>query len=267
MTGAVRSADGTSIAFDAWGAGRPLVIVDGATSHRAVNPLGAEIGQELADAFRVYAYDRRGRGESTDTQPYTIEREIEDIAALIADGGGPAVVLGFSSGAVLAMDAVAAGLPVSHLALFEPPFVVDDVRPPLPVDYVEQLDRAVGEGRRDDAAALFMTAAAGMPPEAVEGMKQSPYWPPVVEVAHTIGYDGRIMGTTMSGHPLPTDRWAAITAPTLVMYGERTWPALLEGAKAAAEVLPTAKLLPVDGEQHSAPAHVLAPALRAFVGA
>ncbi|GAB3896020.1 hypothetical protein GCM10029964_076780 [Kibdelosporangium lantanae] len=144
MAGTARSADGTTIAFDVWGAGRPLVIVDGATSHRAVNPLGAEIGKELADSFKMYAYDRRGRGESGDTQPYAVEREIEDIAALIADGGEPAVVLGFSSGAVLAMDAAAAGLPISHLALFEPPFVVGDVRPPLPADYVEQLDRAVG---------------------------------------------------------------------------------------------------------------------------
>ncbi|GAB3896015.1 hypothetical protein GCM10029964_076770 [Kibdelosporangium lantanae] len=111
-----------------------------------------------------------------------------------------------------------------------------------------------------------MTAAAGMPVEAVEGMKQSPYWAPVVEVAHTIAYDGRIMGTTMSGGPLPGDRWSAVTVPALVMYGERTWPALVAGAKAAAEVLPTARLVAVDGEQHSAPAHVLAPVLREFVG-
>jgi pimeloyl-ACP methyl ester carboxylesterase len=186
---------------------------------------------------------------------------------LIADGGGPAVVLGFSSGAVLAMDATAAGLPISHLALFEPPFVVNDARPPLPGDYVERLDRAVAEGRRDDAVALFMTAAVGMPPEAVEGMKQTPYWPSLVEIAHTIAYDGRIMGTTMSGNPLPTDRWAAITIPALVMYGERTWPTLVDGAKAAADALATARLLPVDGEEHTAPADVLAPVLREFAGA
>ncbi|WP_214415081.1 alpha/beta fold hydrolase [Sphaerisporangium fuscum] len=263
--GTVRSKDGTKIAFDAWGTGRPLIMVDGATAHRAVNPVYAEVGRLLADEFRVYAYDRRGRGESTDTAPYAVEREIEDIAVLIADaGGGPAAVFGGSSGAVLALDAAAAGLPISHLALFEPPFVVDDSRPPLPVDYVERLDAAVAEGRPGDAAALFMTAAVGLPEEAVAGMRRSDFWPAVEAVAHTIAYDGRIIGTTMSGAPLPAGRWAAIGVPVLVMHGTATMPWLITAAQALAGLLPTATLLPVPGENHATTADVLASALRQF---
>lgn len=259
----VTSADGTTIAFDAYGTGQPLILIDGATAHRAVNPLNGEVGQLLSDEFRTYAYDRRGRGASGDTAPYAIQREIEDIAALIEDAGRPAILFGWSSGALLALDAAAAGLPLAGVVLFEPPVVVDDVRPPLPSDYVEQLDAFVAAGRRDQAAELFMTAAAGMPPEAIPGMKQSPYWAPVEEVAHTIAYDGRIMGTTMSGNPLPPDRWSDVKVPVLVLYGDRTWPALSAGAKAVAEHLP-APLRAITGENHGTEAATLAPVLREF---
>ncbi|MEV0585204.1 alpha/beta hydrolase [Nonomuraea sp. NPDC050310] len=262
--GTVKSKDGTTIAFDVWGEGRPLIIVDGATAYRGVNPLNAEVAGLLSDEFRVYAYDRRGRGESGDTPPYAIEREIEDIAALIDDAGAPAMVFGWSSGAVLTLDAAAAGLPITHVGLFEPPFVVDDSRPPLPGDYVERLDAAVAAGRPGDAMELFMTAAVGGSAEDVAGFRQTPYWSTFEAVAHTIAYDGRIMGTTMSGAPLPAGRWAAITAPVLVMHGLDTMPWLVTGARAAAEALPTAELRAVPGENHGTTADVLAPQLRQF---
>jgi pimeloyl-ACP methyl ester carboxylesterase len=260
----VRSKDGTTIAFDAWGDGQPMILIDGATAHRAVNQTHAEVGQLLSDEFRVYAYDRRGRGESTDTAPYAVEREIDDLAALIADAGAPAVLSGQSSGAVLALDAAAAGLPVTRLALFEPPFVVDDSRPPAPADYVERLDECIAGDRRGDAAELFLTAGVGLPADAVAGIRQSPYWPVLEAVAHTIAYDGRIMGTTLSGAPLPRDRWAAVTVPVLVMHGTGTEPWLIAAARALAELLPTASLQAVPGQQHSAAADVLAAALRQF---
>ena len=260
----LKSADGTTIAFEAWGEGRPLIMVDGATAHRAVNAANAEVAKLLSDEFRVYAYDRRGRGESTDTAPYAIQREIEDLAALIEDAGQPAIVFGWSSGSLLALDAAAAGLPISALALFEPPVVVDDSRPPLPSDYVEQLDAFVAAGQRDKAAELFMTAAAGMPAEFVAGIRQSPFWAPVEDIAPTISYDGRIMGTTMSGNPLPADRWAAIDVPVLVMHGDKTAPWLISGAEAMAAHLGTATLKPVPGENHSTEPSVLAPVLRQF---
>lgn len=262
--GTVRSKDGTKIAFDVWGEGKPLIMIDGATAHRATNPINAEVGRLLSDEFRVYAYDRRGRGESTDTSPYAVEREIEDVAALIADAGAPAMVFGWSSGGILALDVAAAGLPITHLAVFEPPFVVDDSRPPVPADYVERLDASIAAGRPGDAVELFMTAAVGGSAEDVAGMRQSPFWPALEAVAHTIAYDGRILGGTMSGAPLPRDRWAAITVPTLVMHGIDTIPWLTTGPRALAELLPTATLLPVPGENHGTTADVLAPTLRDF---
>jgi len=266
MSAAV-SADGTVIAFSAWGEGEPLIIIDGATAYPAINPTNEEVGRLLTDRFRTHAYDRRGRGQSTDTAPYAIEREVEDLAALIDVAGGPVTVFGWSSGAVLALDAAAAGLPIARLALFEPPFVVDDSRPPLPADYVARLDAAVAAGRPGDAAALFLTAAAGLPAEAVDGIRQSGFWPVMEAVAPTIAYDGRIMGTTMSGGPLPRDRWAAVKVPTLVMHGTGTFPFIVTAARALADLLPTATLRPVPGEQHPAPADVLAGALREFADA
>ena len=184
--GRVLSADGTAIGFDAWGDGPPLIMIDGATAYRAMSQTAAQVGALLRGDFRTYAYDRRGRGESGDTPPYAVQREIEDVAALIDEAGGPAFVCGFSSGAVLALDAAAAGLPITRLALFEPPFVVDDSRPPLPADYVERLDAAVADGRPGDAAELFLTAAAGLPPEAAAGVRQSDFWPVMEAVAPTI---------------------------------------------------------------------------------
>ena len=260
----VTSADGTTIGYDTWGDGQPLIMVDGATAYRAVSQTSGQVGALLRRDFRTFAYDRRGRGESGDTPPYAVQREIEDLAALIDEAGGPAFVCGFSSGAVLALDAAAAGLPITRLALFEPPFVVDDSRPPGPADYVERLDAAVAAGRPGDAVELFMTGAVGMPAGAVAGLRQSPFWPALEGVAPTIAYDGRIMGSTMSGRPLPADRWAAVSVPTLVMYGRGTEPWLIAAARALAGLLPTASLRAVEGAQHNAEPEVLAPELRQF---
>lgn len=258
------SADGTVIAFDAWGEGEPLIIIDGSTAYPAINPLNAEIAKLLDGEFRTYTYDRRGRGDSTDTPPYAVEREIEDLAALIEIAGAPATLFGWSSGAVLALDAAAAGLPVRRLALFEPPFLVDDSRPPVPDDYVARLEAAIAEGRPGDAFAIFLIDATGATPEQVEELRKADFWPVMEAVAPTLSYDGRIMGSTMSGNPLPKDRWAAVTVPTLVMHGTDTFPGLVPGARALGELLPNATVREVDGQQHSAPAHVLAAELRAF---
>jgi pimeloyl-ACP methyl ester carboxylesterase len=264
MMGRTHSADGTTIGFDAWGDGQPLIMVDGATGHLAMSQLPGQVAELLGTEFRVYAYDRRGRGESGDTAPYAPQREVEDLAAMIEEAGSSALVCGFSSGAVLALDAAAAGLPIAKLALFEPPFIVDDSRPPLPADYVERLDAAVASGRPCDAAEIFLTAAIGLPAEAVGGMRESPFWPALEAVAHTIAYDGRIMGTTMSGAPLPADRWASLSVPALIMDGNGTEPWLMTAARALADLLPTAGLQVVDGAQHTVAAEVLAPALREF---
>lgn len=266
--GTVTSADGTTIAYTAWGGGDPIIIVDGATAYRATTPENAQTAELLADEFLVINYDRRGRGESGDTPPYAVEREFEDLAAIIeqAGGGRPATVFAWSSGALLVLNAAQAGVPVARLALFEPPVVVDGSRPPLPADYVERLDAAVADGRPGDAVALFFTAAVGMPDEMVTGIRDAAdMWAGLEAVAPTIAYDGRQLGDTMSGQPLRADGWDRVDAPVLVLRGEATWPFLITGASAVADLLPSATLRAVPGENHSAAPDVLAGALREFV--
>ncbi|SFN87908.1 Pimeloyl-ACP methyl ester carboxylesterase [Actinomadura madurae] len=267
VQGTVTSADGTTIAYTAWGDGDPIVLIDGATAYRATTPENAQTAELLAGEFQVINYDRRGRGESGDTAPYAVEREFEDLAAIIegAGGGRPATVFGWSSGGLLALNAVQAGVPVARLVLWEPPVIVDDSAPPLPADYVERLDAAVAEGRPGDAVALFMTAAAGMPEDAVAEMRGSDFWPGLEAIAPTIAYDGRNVGDTMSGKPLRADLWSGVRVPVLVLYGRDTWPHLAAGAKAVAAHLPTAALTAVPGENHGTTADVLAPALREFI--
>ena len=148
----VRSRDGTTIAFDRSGRGPSLIIVNGALSDRRAVP---DLASRLADELTVIAYDRRGRGDSTDTPPYAVEREIEDLAALVDVAGGSAFVFGHSSGAVLALGAAAAGVPIARLALYEPPLMVDDTRPPIPDDYVSHLDELVAAGRRGEAVVVL----------------------------------------------------------------------------------------------------------------
>lgn len=265
--GTVTSADGTTIAYTAWGAGDPIVIIDGATAYRATNPLNQETAELLADEFLVINYDRRGRGESSDTPPHAVEREFEDLEAIIeqAGQGRPATVFGWSSGANLALNAAQDGVPIARLALFEPNAAVDDARPPLPDDYVERLDAAIADGRPGDAVALFMTAAVMMPEEAVAGMREQDFWAGLEAVAPTIAYDARQVGDTLSGKPLRPELWKHIDIPVLVMHGIDTWPALAAGSRAIAAHLPTSTLAPVSGEQHSTTADVLAAALRAFI--
>ena len=264
--GTVTSSDGTTLAYTAWGDGEPIVLIDGATAHRATTPENAQTAELLADAHRVINYDRRGRGESTDTAPYAVEREIEDLTAIIerAGGGRPATVFGWSSGGLLALNAAQAGAPIARLALFEPPVVVDDARPPLPADYVERLDAAVADGRPGDAVALFMTAAAMVPEEAVREMRGADFWPALEAVAPTLAYDGRNVAEAMSGRPLRADLWDKVGVPVLVLHGRDTWPALAAGAKALADHLPSAVLEAIPGENHSTTAADLAPVLRAF---
>ncbi|MFG1706295.1 alpha/beta fold hydrolase [Nonomuraea sp. M3C6] len=261
----VTSKDGTPIAFERHGEGTPLILVDGASSYRAFNPLGPQLGDLLGASHTVYAYDRRGRGDSGDTSPYSVDREIEDLGALIAEAGGTAHVLGFSSGAVLALDAAAAGLPIIRLTLYEPPFVVDDSRPAVPGDYLERLDALLAEGRRGEALELFFSTAAGFPAEFVAGMKADPIWAALEAIAPTTAYDGRIMADTMTGRPLPRDRWSSASVPTLVLYGGASESWLVNAARAVSGLLPQAGLRALPDQTHNVTAEALAPALAAFL--
>lgn len=261
MRGKVISKDGTAIAFDQSGQGPVVILVGGALGDRSASePLAALLAQH----FTVLNYDRRGRGESGDTLPYAVEREIEDIDALIKEGGGSACVLGGSSGAVLALEASARGLAIKKLALYEPPFIVDESRSPLPKDYVTQLNEMVAAGQRGDAVAFFMTKAVGMPAEAIVPMRQTPFWPTLEAAAHTLAYDGTIMGNTMSGHRLPRGKWDSVTIPTLVMDGGASPAWMRNAVQALVDVLPCAQRCTLEDQTHVVSPEALAPILIAF---
>ena len=263
----VTSKDGTTIAFDQLGEGTPIVLVDGATGYRS-HPMNVQLAEMLGQHFSVLNYDRRGRGASGDTAPYAVEREVEDIEAVIDDAGGMAFVYGISSGAVLALEA-ACRLPskVKKLALYEPPFILDDSRPPLPNDYVAQLNAAIAAGKRGDAVEIFITQAMRIPDEYLASMRANPSWAEMEAVAHTISYDGTIMGDTMSGKPLSSDRtqqWARATMPTLVMNGENSEAFFHDASNALADTLPNAQRRTLEGQEHGVSAEALVPVLVEF---
>ena len=255
----VTSRDGTTLAFDRAGAGPPLILIAGALNDRAtLAPLAAL----LAPHYTTISYDRRGRGDSADTAPYAVEREVEDLDALIAAAGGAAAVFGFSSGGVLAPLAAARGSAITHLVLYEPSYPVDGdgFRWP-PADRPERLAALIAAGRPGDAVAHFQESI-GLPPAAIAGMRQAPFWPTLERLAPTLVYD-----TTLSRQGLlPAATLATIATPTLVLHGETTFPILRESARVIAAGLPHAQLraLPGVGGHHLDPA-ATAPVVREFL--
>lgn len=243
------SKDGTTIAYETAGSGPAVIVVNTvAEDHTGV----AGIAAELAKHFTAVSYDRRGRGGSGDPQPYDPAREVEDIEALIDAVGGTAALVSGSAGCMLALDAATAlGPKVTGLGLFEAPFIVSDIRPPLPADYVAHQEALVAAGKRSEAVEYFMRDVLLIPAEWVEGMKQDPSWDEMAALAHTYAYDGRIVQGTMDGTPLPRDRWT-VDAPVLVQVGENGEPFIHEGAHALAELLPHVTVEVLPGLDHSA---------------
>jgi pimeloyl-ACP methyl ester carboxylesterase len=254
----VTSKDGTKIAYDKLGGGDALILVDGAMCHRTFGPMGG-LAPLLAPHFTVFMYDRRGRGESGDTQPYAVEREVEDIDALIQAAGGSAYVYGVSSGAALVLEAAASGLNITRMVLWEPPLNNDETARRESREYGAQLRQLLSEGRRGDAAGLFMSFV-GMPADALAGMKQSPIWPGFEAVAPTLAYDLSIL----SDGVVPVGRAAAVSVPTLLMTGGNTFPFMHESARLLAETMPNAQHRILPGLTHDAPADAIAPNLIEF---
>jgi pimeloyl-ACP methyl ester carboxylesterase len=254
----VTSRDGTTIAFHSTGAGPAVVLVAGALGTRGSGP--GELEVLLAAAgFTVFGYDRRGRGDSGDTQPYAVEREIEDLEAVIGAAGGRACVFGMSSGGQLALRSARTLTQIHRLAVYEPPIVVDDSREPLPPDYVDRLEAA----SPGDALTIFMTDAIGLPGPILDQMRGSPLWPAFEGVAHTLAYDGRVIGDCMSGQPLAAE-WGQVAAPVLVVAGGASERFMRDGADALAEVLPHASCQVIDGQDHNVDPKLLAPVLIDF---
>jgi pimeloyl-ACP methyl ester carboxylesterase len=254
------SADGTKIAFDQTGQGPPVILVVGAFNDRAT---GAPLAKALESRLTVLNYDRRGRGASGDTQPYAVEREVEDLEALIREAGGAAGVFGYSSGAILALEGAARGLNITKLALYDAPFLVGDHMPRPPRDIAAQLAKLVSSDRRGDAVELFQTRLVGIPEAVVVQLRHAPFRPALEAIAHTLVYDATVIGDLR----LPTAQLRSIKAPTLAVYGSES-PALMgPAAKALAEALPDGHMRVLDGQSHDIAPMALAPVLLEFFGA
>ncbi len=257
--GKVISKDGTPIGFDRSGQGPAIILVDGAMSYRAFG-LGP-LAELLAPHFTVIDYDRRGRGESGDKKPYALEREVEDIEALINQAGGSAFLFGISSGACLAFEAtLRLGNKIKGLAMYEPPYNSDPADRPIWKSYWTQLNELVSANRRGDAVALFM-AFVGMPADQIEGMRQAPMWPALEAIAPTLVYDATALGG--DDRSVPVDRAARITRPALVMNGT-VIPFMRPTAIALAEAIPHAQHRTLEGQSHDVDMKVLAPLLVEF---
>jgi alpha-beta hydrolase superfamily lysophospholipase len=250
---AVTSADGTTIAYEHSGAGPALILVDGALCYRAAGPM-RPLAALLQDTFTVYTYDRRGRGESSDTPPYAVDREVEDLRALIDVAGGEAYVYAMSSGGALAL---AAAPWIARLALYEPPFMAEDGT--RAKDYTERLGELLAAGRRGDAVALFMTYV-GIPEQVVAGVRTQPGWAALEAIAPTLAYDDQLL----AGGGVPRD--VTITVPALVLAGGASPPNLRQAAKATAEAFATAELRTLEDQTHDVAADALAPVLVEFFG-
>ena len=256
----VRSKDGTPIAYARSGSGPALILVDGALCSRAFGP-SPKLAPLLAQHFTVFAYDRRGRGQSGDTQTYSPAREIEDIAALIQEAGGSASLVGLSSGGALALQAAAAGLAIDRVVAYEPPYV-DDAGQRGGATHEAQLKRLVASGNRGGAVKYFMKDMVGVPAPFVVLMRLMPWiWRKLEAVAHTLPYDAALM----TDFRIPRARLASIGVPALVMNGSKTDERLKEAARAIAAIIPGARHNVLAGQTHNVQPDVLTPAVVEFL--
>ncbi|MGH2396828.1 MAG: alpha/beta fold hydrolase [bacterium] len=250
------SKDGTAIAFDQLGDGPSVILVCGGSTDRSAN---APLAALLARHFTVFNYDRRGRGDSGDTPPYAVEREVEDIETIVAAAGGSACLYGTSSGAALALEAAARLKGITKLALWEPPYILEG-RPRPPADTAKTYTELVSAGRRGDAVEFFMAKVVGLPAEFVAQARNAPWWPAQEALAHTLAYDATVMGD----YSLPTERAAAVKIPTLVLAGGASFPFMRETAQALATIIPDAQHRTLDGQEHNVAPEAIAPALVEF---
>lgn len=254
----VISADGTTIAYDVYGQGEPVILVEGAFCGRHFGPTN-KLAAELGKHFRVYHYDRRARGDSSPSTDYQLERELEDLRALIAVTGGRPALIGFSSGACLAIEAAAAGLPISRLAFYEPPYMVGPKARKVPADFEQDVQKLVAEGRNGDAVAYFMTKLIGMPSIFLLPMKLTKMWPTLTAQASSLPFDME----AVNGFVPPEARMRGIKVPALGIYGSKTMPVLKDSTTLCATTI-GADLVVLPGQTHEVKAEAIAPTLIDF---
>ncbi|WP_405589344.1 alpha/beta fold hydrolase [Streptomyces sp. NBC_01092] len=253
------SADGTSIAYETSGDGPAVILVSGAMS---TGGTVAPLAVPLSERFRVVVYDRRGRGQSGEESPYAVEREVEDLAALIDAVGGEAALYGTSSGGALVLRAAASGLPVRQVAVYEVPFAVYEGGARERAEYTERLTEALDEGRRGDAVELFLRLT-GMAEQMIQGARQSPMWAGMETIAPSLAYDDAVMGDGL----VPLDRLASITAPVLAVAGSASPAWMREATRTVAQSVPEGTYRSLEGQTHMVDPDVLGPVLAEFFGA
>jgi pimeloyl-ACP methyl ester carboxylesterase len=261
--GWVTSADGTQIAVETVGRGRPVVLIGGAFNDRTTM---TGLARVLSPYYQAAAYDRRGRGDSGDESgDYSVDREMEDLRAVLGQVGGSAWLFGHSSGAVLALEAACRGLPVDKVAAYETPFIPEGSRPRPASDVTERLVRLVQAGDRDGATALFQTEVVGLPAELVEGMRHSDMWGYLTSLAHSLPYDCALFEP---GWTVPSRRLAGVAVPTLAIAGSNTFPWLAAATRQVADAVPGARFESLEGQDHGVlhQPEALLPCLRAFLG-
>jgi pimeloyl-ACP methyl ester carboxylesterase len=258
----VESADGTPISYVRQGKGPALILVDGALCSRELGPM-PKLMPHLSRALTVFHYDRRGRGASGDRPPYALEREVEDIEAVIEVAGGSACLYGASSGGALALEAARRCNAVTRIAVYEAPFIVDATRAPRPADFVSQISAALAEDRRGDVVKMFMRLV-GTPAAVVALMRFMPAWPKLKAVAHTLPYDMAVMGAHQNGVALKPDEWSDITTPASLIAGGKS-PAWIRNAmRSLAKLLPEGHYSELEGQTHLVKPRALAPRLVEF---
>ena len=267
MSATVTSRDGTRIAYDRIDSGPPVVLVDGAFCYRGFGPMPA-LAKELAGRHTVFYFDRRGRGDSGDTTPYAVEREIEDVAAICALTGEPPALYGISSGAMLALR-VAAAVPIRRLAIYELPLQIDGTHVADPPDFRERIDAHLAAGRRGDAVKAFMKVV-GVPGFGMVMMRLIPgVWRKLCAVVHTLPYDFACIGDAQRGGPLPDELrrlLAAVPVPTRVLVGGKAAPWMKHACEVVARLVPGAEHGVIPGQTHNVSAKAMAPELARFFG-
>jgi pimeloyl-ACP methyl ester carboxylesterase len=258
----VISKDGTPIAFDRSGSGPALILVDGAMCSRGFGPM-PPLAKALASGFTVYHYDRRGRGDSGDGLAYDVQREIEDLDAVVQKAGGSAMVFGISSGAALAAEAARQLRGIRRLALYEAPYVIDRTHEPLPPTFIADMKALVAANRRGAAVKKFMRYV-GTPAIAVFVMSLLPFWKKLTKIAHTLSNDLEIIAPHHISQPFPDGKWSALTIPTLVMAGGKSPAYMQNSMRAWAQALPNAVHQTLAGQTHMVKQDVLLPELLNF---
>jgi pimeloyl-ACP methyl ester carboxylesterase len=261
----VTSADGTRIAYDRYGEGPALIMVNGALGYRRFKKF-EQIATALSEHFTVINYDRRGRGDSGEAGPVSVQHEVDDLAALIDAVGGSASLWGWSSGGAVALRAAAAAIGVEKLVVYETPFKTDPKAKYPSDDYGKRLERIVAAGDRTGAAKHFMRNAVGLPGAAVAVMSLMPMFRKFAANGLTLTFDYAALGDhNMHGSPLRAEEWATVTCPTLVAYGAKTYPGLKHASRALADVLPNASLRELPGQNHNVSRNAIVAVLAEFV--